>query len=509
MTISSNKRIARNTIFLYGRMVISILISLYTSRVVLQVLGVDDFGVYGVVGGVVGALGFLNASMSGATSRFITFELRDGNEKRLNDTFCSAMIIHMAIAGIVLIISETAGLWFLNTKLVIPAETMATANWVFQISIISAMISITQLPYTACIIAHENMDIYAYLEILNVSLKLAIVFLLEALPGNKLLIYALLVLAVSTVVALLYRYYAFRHFSECRFHWTINKSLIKPMLKFSFADLYGNLCGMSFYQGTAFILNIFFGVAVNAGNAIANTVSGIMVGLSDNVTTAYRPHIIKQYAAGDYIGMSDSIKTGSMLVLLLSALICIPAFIYMPAIIDAWLGEEPPYTVIFCRLLIIYCMMGQINAYLVIAIHATGNIKWLSFGGGTLYLLTLPAMYFVFKMGYPPYMAYIVHIISRILIIVLNLIIARNLIPKLNLRPFIFKCLRTCLVIGLSFAVCLFLSRYMTFDLLSAVLVALLDTTILGVFAFLLLFSNNERTFICSKIRRLPCLNKK
>lgn len=499
--MSSNRRIAKNTVFLYMRMVISILISLYTSRIILQVLGVDNYGVYGVVGGVVGALGFLNASMSGATSRFITFELRDGNEKRLNETFCSAMIIHMAIALVVAIISETVGLWFLNTKLVIPAETKFTANCVYQLSILSAMISITQIPYTASIIAHENMDIYAYLEILNVSLKLAIVFLLQLLPGNKLLIYAVLVVVVSAIVAFTYRFYAYKHFEECKFRWTINRELIKPMLKFSFSDVYGNLCGMSFYQGTSFIINIFFGVAVNAGNSIANTVAGILTGLSGNVTTAYRPHIIKQYAAGDFSGMSISLKNGSMVVMLLSALICIPAFIYMPLIIETWLGEEPPYAVIFCRLLIIYCMMGQTNAYLIMAIHASGNIKWLSFGGGTLYLLTLPAMYIVFKCGFPPYAAYIVHLVDRVLIILLNVLLVRNLIPGLSLRMFVANNLKTAFAIIICFTGCFFLSRIIPYTILSVCGIALANLLLLALIAMLVLFSYNERYYLIKRLK--------
>lgn len=481
-------------------MVISILISFYTSRVILRVLGVDDFGVYGVVGGVVGVLGFLNASMAGATSRFITFELRDGNEKKLNETFCAGMVIHIFIAIIVFILAETLGLWFLNTKLVIPEDTMVTANWVYQLSILSAIITITQIPYTSCIIAHEKMDIYAYLEILNVSLKLGMVFLLEILPGDKLLIYAILVVVVSIIIAMSYRIYSHKKFEECKFHWSINKPLMKPMLTFSFSDVYGNLCGMSFYQGTAFLINIFFGVAVNAGNAIANTVSGILDGLSGNVTTAYRPHIIKQYAANDMEGMTDSLKTGSMIVMLMSAIICIPAFIYMPLMINIWLGSEPPFTVIFCRLLIIYCIMGQLNAYLVISIHATGNIKWLSFGGGTLYLLTLPAMYIVFNLGFQPYAAYIVHIVDRVFIILLNVLIVTRLIPHLKLSPFIKKSGATLLLIGLNFFLSLFISHIFPFTIWGALLVAVINFLILTASSFCFLLTEDHRKYVLAKV---------
>lgn len=498
---SANRRIARNTVMLYIRMIVSIVISLYTSRIILKVLGVEDYGIYGVVGGVVGMMEFLKASMSGATSRFITFELRDGNENQLSSTFNAAMIIHIFMAIIVLILAETIGLWFLNNKLVIPAESMQTANWVYQISVVASMISITQTPYMASITAHEKMDVYAYVEIVNVSLKLVLVILLQAIPGNKLLLYSILVLAVTTIVAMIYRVYAIRKFAECRFQWEADRRIIKPMLSFSFADIYGNLCGMSFYQGTAFIINIFFGVAVNAGNSIANTVAGLLTGLSNNVTAAYRPHIIKQYAAGDYAGMSSSMRMGSIIVLILSGLVCVPFFIYMPYILQLWLGQEPPYAVVFCRLLIIFCMMGQLNQYLVLAIHATGNIKWLSFGGGSLYLLTLPAMYIVFKMGMQPAAAYVVHIIDRIFIIALNVWIIHKLIKAIDLYTVIKSGVTAGLLIALCGLFSYWLSLSLPFNMLGVCVIVIFNLCILSASSLYFLFKPSERAFVLNKVR--------
>lgn len=216
---SSNKRIAKNTLMLYIRMFISMLVGLYTSRVVLATLGVEDYGIYGVVGGVVGMMGFLNASMSGATSRFLTFELGKGDKERLAKTFSSALIVHIGIAIVVLILAETVGLWFLSNKLNIPAERMQAAHWVYQLSILSAMFGITQVPYNAAIIAHEKMDVYAYIEILNVTLKLLIVYLLTIGDFDKLKFYAVLTFAVSLIIMMIYRIYCLRHFKESRFHW--------------------------------------------------------------------------------------------------------------------------------------------------------------------------------------------------------------------------------------------------------------------------------------------------
>ena len=223
-TTSNNKRIAKNTIMLYIRMFISMLVGLYTSRVVLATLGVEDYGIYGVVGGVVGMMGFLNASMSGATSRFLTFELGRGDKERLAKTFSSALIVHIAIAIIVFILAETVGLWFLCNKLNIPEGRMEAAHWVYQFSILATMLSITQVPYNATIIAHEKMDVYAYMEILNVTLKLLIVYLLTIGDFDKLKLYAVLTFAVSLIIMMIYRIYCLRHFKESRFHWVWDKT---------------------------------------------------------------------------------------------------------------------------------------------------------------------------------------------------------------------------------------------------------------------------------------------
>lgn len=498
---SDSKRLAKNTAVLYARMILSIAISLYTSRIILEALGVDDYGVYGVVGGVVGALGFLNASMSGATSRFITIELGRNDSNRLKQTFSSALYVHLGIAAAVLLVSETVGLWFLNHKLVIPEETMPTAQWVFQLSLLSAMIGITQVPYSACIMAHEKMSIYAYFEILNVTLKLLIAYLLIILPGNKLLIYAVLTVTGTIIVRFCNRIYCIRKFPECRGISKPRKDIVRPMLTFSFTDIYGNLCGMSFYQGTSFIINMFFGVAVNAGNSIGNTVAGILTGLSGNVTAAYRPHIVKQYAVGNFPKMESAMRQGIMFVLLLSALVCVPAFILMPEIIQLWLGQIPPYTIQFCRLLIIYCMMGQVNAYFSISVQANGNIKWLSFGGGTLYLLTLPAMWLTFKLGVNPQGAYYVHIVNMGLLIMLGAILVHRLIPELNIRRIFHTIANTAFIILAVSVPCWYLAKLTENTFIKIASVGVINTLLLCGISYMVLLSSDQRAQVCTVLR--------
>lgn len=253
------KRIAQNATALYLRMIVTMVLGLYTSRVVLQMLGVSDFGIFGLVGGIAGMLSIINASMASATSRYITYELAKGDKEKLSQTFTSALQIHVGIAVIFLLLAETIGLWFVNTQLVIPPERMEAAKWVYQCSVFTAILTITQVPYNAALFAHEKMTVFAYIEILNSMLKLGAALLLVLWDSESRLIwYAIISLLVSSVILFIYRIYCIRHFAECHIKRIWRPKILKPMLSFSAYDLYGNICGLSFYQGTNVILNLFF-----------------------------------------------------------------------------------------------------------------------------------------------------------------------------------------------------------------------------------------------------------
>ena len=291
-TSANNKRIAKNTAFLYLRMFISMAVSLYTSRIVLQTLGVEDFGVYNVVGGVVAMFSFINATMSTATSRFLTFEIGKGNQQRLNDTFNASFWVHVIIAIIVVVLCETIGIWFITNKMVIPEGREFATQVVFQLSIIAAVISITQVPYNATIIAHEKMNIYAYIELVNVFLKLGIVYFLMISSFDKLILYAVMTLLVNACVMMFYRYYGKRKFKECKISRKLQWDIIKPMLNFSCWDLYGNLSVTARTQGVAMLLNVFFGPIMNAAEAISTQVQTAVIAFASNVNTAVRPQIV-------------------------------------------------------------------------------------------------------------------------------------------------------------------------------------------------------------------------
>ena len=434
---SSNSRIAKNALMFYIRMFLTLIVGLYTSRVVLNTLGVEDYGIYGVVGGVVAMLGFLNASMSGATSRFLTFELGRGDKKRLAETFSSALIVHIIIALIVFVLAETVGLWFVTHKLVIPAGRMTAAHWVYQMSILSAMLGITQVPYNATIIAHERMDVYAYLEIVYVTLKLLIVYLITIGDFDKLIVYAILMFAVSAFMLTIYRIYCVRHFSESRFHWSWNKSILKPLMSFSGWNLYGNFGPLFQQQGSNFVINFFYGVVLNAAVSIGMTVASVVNQFSVNVMTAFRPQIIKYYSVGQKEEMKDLTVFAIKVILFIYSLVAIPVFIEADALLKVWLVNVPEYSALFCRLLLISIFFETIRCILIIVIHATGNVKWVSLTSGTLLLLTPFITYLFLYFGSKVDVAFIILIVVNALMCLFNIYLVK-FYAKLRASSFIY-----------------------------------------------------------------------
>ncbi len=499
-TTSNNKRIAKNTIMLYIRMFISMLVGLYTSRVVLATLGVEDYGIYGVVGGVVAMMGFLNASMSGATSRFLTFELGKGDKERLAKTFSSALIVHIGIAIVVLILAETVGLWFLCNKLNIPAERMQAAHWVYQLSILSAMFGITQVPYNAAIIAHEKMDVYAYVEILNVSLKLLIVYLLCIGNFDKLILYASLMLAVSILIMMVYRIYAIRQFPEAHFHWIWDKTYLRPLLSFSGWDLYGNACVIARQQGTNFLINIFYGVVFNAASGIATTVQGTISGLAFNIILAFRPQIIKQYAKGNVEDMSKLVGNAVCFTTILFGCMSIPLILETHYIMKAWLGVIPEKSEIFCQILLIASFLGLLNNIWNTCIHATGKIKEISIFSGTFFLISLPIIYVVFQFKAPVESAYLVFILSIVFVNVSNLLIIKKKIPKLKLNFVFLNYIKVIIVLMASYYITSLFKAQMQETFIRLLVDCFICWIIVFASSFIFILNKKQKKSIISKI---------
>lgn len=502
MSNENNKRIAKNTAFLYIRMLLSIVISLYTSRVVLQVLGEVNYGIYGLVGSVVAMFAFLNTSMSGATSRFLTHEMAKGNAESLRNTFNSALLIHISIAVLIFILAETIGLWFLYNKLVIPEERMFAAEIVYHMSVASIMVTIIQVPYNAAIIANEKMDIYAYVELLHVLLKLVIVYMLLIGDIDKLVLYGILMLIVTIIIAATYSIYCIKNYPETRFKFVYKPQIIKPMLGFSLWDLYGNMSYTARQQGINFILNIFFGVVLNAASALATTVQGIISGFSGNIMQAFRPQIIKKYAIGDYKQMQSLINNAIKFALLMLMIISAPLCIELDYIMHLWLGDNiPQYSIIFCRLLLLMNLIGSINIVLTMSIHATGKIKRLSFLNGTVALLNLPIIYIIFRyIAQEPEYAYIVQTIAAMAMISIELVLIRKQIPALSIAS-IIKTYTGTLAAGLiSILPTIPLFIYLEASIVRVAAITMVYLATLSLYSYFLLLNKENRRFINHKI---------
>lgn len=432
MPNANDKRIARNAIYLYGRMLLTIFVSLYTSRVVLDVLGVSDYGIYNVVGGIVVILGFLYGTMSGATSRFISYELGAGNPQRLKRTFSAAMTVHAAIAALVLLLGETVGLWYVNNELVIAPQRMATANWVYQYSLFASILTIIQIPYLATIMAHERMGYYAWVAIANVLLKLAaILIVVWCAAADNLSTYAAMIFIGAAIVAAMYIIYARRRFPECRWSVSNDRAIVGSMLKFFGSDIYGTLCFTARAQGVLVILNRFGGTILNAAGGLCATVSGTVNSFAGSVITAFRPQIIQRYAAGEYPYMLTLMANCARYSLLLIGLIIIPLIIGMDTLLDLWLVEPPEYTAVFCRIALIAVCGELLHTILSIGIHATGKIFRFSILSGTLFIAELPLMWLLLRATNNPPVVYAVHL-AMIFIIVM----ADSLLLRLNFPEF-------------------------------------------------------------------------
>lgn len=507
MANSNDKRIAKNAIYLYGRMLLTIFVSLYTSRVVLDVLGVSDYGVYNVVGGIVVILGFLYGTMSGATSRFISYELGAGDPRRLQRTFSAAMTVHFYLAAGVLLVGETLGLWYVNNELVIAPGRLAAANWVYQYSLFASLLTIIQIPYLATIMAHERMGYYAWVAIANVLLKLgAILVVVWVAAADNLSTYAAMIFLGTTIVAAMYIIYAKRHFPECRWSLRNDSSIVKSMLKFFGSDIYGTLCFTTRAQGVLVILNRFGGTVLNAAGGLCATVSGTVNSFAGSIITAFRPQIIQRYAAGEYPYMLSLMSNCARYSLLLIGLLIIPLIIGMDTLLDLWLVEPPRYTAIFCRIALIAVCGELLHTIISIGIHATGKIFRFSLVSGTLFILELPLMWLLLKTTDNPPVVYMVHVAMIFLII-----LADCWMLKLNFREFHIGrfwrkgILLPMLLIAITFVTTVFiysewLREVLSSAFLSLVCAGVISTLILAALTFIFAIDGEMRRKLVHKI---------
>lgn len=400
MAETNNKRVAKNTLFLYFRMILIMLVTLYTSRVVLAQLGIKDYGIYNVVGGVVTMFAFLNNCMTTSTQRFLTFELGKGNTQRLKDVFAASLNIHIAIALTIVVLAESIGLWFVNYKLVIPADRLVAANWVFQFAILSFCVNIIQVPYNAVIIAHEKMNVYAYISIVEVMLKLGIVYLLSVSPFDKLIAYAVLIFAVQLLIRAIYQIYCRKNYEESKFRLFWDKSIYQQMSGFAGWNLFGSLAWMLRDQGLNIVLNLFFGPVINAARGVATQVSGAVMNFISNFQVALNPQITKNYANGNIQEMEKLTYLGIKFSYIILFFLAFPLSLNINYVLRLWLVEVPDYTALFIILIMIDSMVGNLfGVPLMTSLSATGKIRNYQIVVSFIILLIVPVGYIALRLG--------------------------------------------------------------------------------------------------------------
>lgn len=502
-TSDNNKRIAKNTLLLYFRMLFMMVVSLYTSRVILNALGVEDFGIYNVVGGVVAMFTVISGSLSAAISRFITYELGKGDQSKLNKIFSASVTIQLLLSLIIVILIESVGVWFLNTKMTIPVDRMAAANWVLQFSIITFVVNLISVPYNAAIIAHEKMSAFAYISILEAMGKLAIAFLIMWSPIDKLIYYAILMCAVAIIVRFTYGHYCKKHFAECTYHFHWDKDILKQMFGFAGWNFIGASSTILRDQGGNIILNMFFGPSVNAARGIANQVNGAITGFVQNFMTALNPQITKSYAYGNYGYMMTLVFQGARLSFYMLLLLSLPVLVNTHYILVIWLKLVPEHAVLFVQLILVFAMCESISNPLITAMLATGKIRNYQIVVGGMQLLNLPISYWCLQCGCIPESILIVAICISLGCLAARLFMLRNMIG-LSIVLYVKDVILNILVVAaISVIIPYILTKYMSESFVTFVIISLLTVTCTIIAEFCVGCSSEERLFIKDKISKV------
>lgn len=501
-TSENNKRIAKNTLLLYSRMLLLMMVSLYTSRVVLNALGVEDFGIYNVVGGVVAMFCIISSSLSAAISRFITFELGKGDSVELKKTFSASVTIQLILSLIIVVLIEAIGVWFLNVKMTIPADRLMAANWVLQFSIVTFVINLISVPYNATIIAHEQMSAFAYISIFEAVGKLAIAFLIIKSPIDRLVFYAVLMCVVAISVRLIYGCYCKKHFTECiySFHW--DKNLLKRMLGFAGWQFFGSGSYILMTQGVNILLNIFYGPVVNAARGIAVQVEGVVQQFVNNFTTAINPQITKSYAANDNEYMFKLIYSGAKYSFFLVLLMSVPIILETETVLYLWLKKVPDHTASFLRLILAIELLYVLSNTMMTAMLATGKIKKYQIIVGGTGMLVFPLSWIFFKLGFSPEIAFVIQFIIFVIQLIYRLFLLRSMI-SLPIKDFIYKVIIRAMIVALiSFFIPTVFHYLIDFDGISKlILVVVISVFSTVVTIYYLGLTGNERNFVYMAIK--------
>lgn len=502
-SISNNKRIAKNTFLLYFRMLFLMLISLYTSRVILNALGVEDYGIYNVVGGVVTMFSILSGSLSAAISRFITYELGAGNKEKLNKVFSSSVTIQVGIAIIIIILAETIGLWFLNQKMVIPENRMSAANWCFQFSIITFAIKLISLPYNAAIIAHEKMSTFAYISILEALGKLMIAWFIVINPIDRLVFFAGMITVLAIIVRLIYGFYCKKHFEECTYKFVYDHGLLKRMFSFAGWNFFGAGSWQLMTQGVNLLLNVYWGVSVNAARGIANKIDSVVLQFVNNFTTAVNPQITKSYAANDKKYMFGLMLRGAKFSYFLMLFFAIPIMIETDYILHLWLGIVPNHTVMFVRLALIVSMTHVLSNTMITAMLATGNIKKYQIIVGGLGMLIFPIAWLFLYLGLQPESVYFATLIVFACQLFCRLKLMKEMIGFPIVQYLQEVLLKVIEVTILASIIPVILSKYIEYGFIRLIIITVLGIICCVSCVWFIGLNNNEKRFAIISLKNV------
>lgn len=446
---AKSKRIAKNTLVLYFRMLFLMVISLYTSRVILDALGVEDYGIYNVVGGFVALFGLISAALTSACSRFLNFEMGKGDVHRQNVVFSTALTIQWTLAIIVFVIAEVIGVWYVNNVMVMPAERLTAANWCFQFSVFNFCMNIITVPYNASIIAHERMKTFAYVSIYEGVSKLIISFLVYYEPFDRLVFYALMLLIIQFTVRYTYQVYCRKYFEECHYKRVFDKPLLRNMLSYSLWHLAGNGAPLLKNQGVNMVLNFFFGPTVNAARGIANQIEGAVHQFSSNFMIAINPQITQSYASGNIPYMFELVEKGTRFSFYLLFVITLPLLSYTDTILHIWLKEVPDYTLIFTQLTLIMMLVRTLSRPMIIAQNATGNVRNFQLTIGFIIMLNLPLSYIFLKLGFGAEIVVVIALIIEITALFVRIFMLKSTIPQFEPLRFITRILWNCYIVAI------------------------------------------------------------
>lgn len=506
---SNNKRIAKNTLFLYIRMMFVMGVSLYTSRVILEHLGEVDYGLYNVVGGIVALFTFVSAAMGNSTSRYITYEIGANNQYRLNQVFNVALRIHIALALIIVFLSETVGLWFLCYKMNIPTERFFAAKCVFQISILTTAISIINVPFYSSVIAHERMNVYACISIFDVVAKLLVVYLLTTCSIDKLIFYALLILVIQVIDIIIYSLYCRFQFSEIRLSNQIEKPLLKEMTNFAGWSIIGNIAWVGYTQGLNILLNLFFGPSINAARALAVQVQGAVRTFVTNFQTAVNPQITKSYAVGQIGRELKLVFSSSRLSYYLMFCIALPIIIEADYILNLWLVEVPEYSVVFLRLILIITLIDTIERPMNTAMLATGNIKRYQIISCSVVLMIIPVSYIALVAGYPPETVFICQFIFMLLSAFIEIIMVSKRLG-FSMELYIKRVIAKIIIVTIfSSMIPLLLYFSMRANFYSFIIITLVSILSVGAFSLLVGMEKYEKDYLNNYLGKILGYNRK